>query len=329
MSIAARGTGLCITASAAVAWVFGLLVWEPVSEPARPWTSDAVGENNTYWARDLRWVLIMAAITGVIVAVGGSRRRSWMAVAGGVVWLFVDALCVRVAHGNVVAPIAVAAVFVLAALWMSLHPGGRPAQNWLVVATYVCPVLVPVAAGMESPDDSERDLFVGGAVTAVIALFAMVIAGLAAAPSRTKRRVMGAVAVTLVGGALISLVRVADDSLWRGAALGVISLAGAWVLTRPRPARRDLPTEIGLFVGIGALAVGAVFMALSMSDFGAPLGRLFTWIAGVPAINDSDTDMIESSLGAAIGILFGLAAAHSRATAAEDPMPNRARSPSH
>jgi hypothetical protein len=244
-----------------------------------------------------------------------------MAVAGGVVWLFVDALCVRLAHGGAVAPVAIAAVFLLAALWLSLRPGTSPARGWLVVATYVCAVLVPQAAGMESPSDSEHDLFVGGAVTAVIVLLAMVVAGLAAAPPRTEHRAMAAMAVTLVGGALIGLVRVDDGSILRGVALGMISLAGAWALTRPRPKLRDLPTEIGLFAGIGALAVATVFMALLIFDLGAPLGQLFTWIAGVPAINDSDTDMIESSIGAAIGILFGLGAAHSERHAAANTTP--------
>lgn len=318
MPISARVAGLGVTASAAIAWVFGMVVWEPVSEPVRPWTIDVAGENNTYWARDLRWALIMAAVTGVIVAVGGSRRRSWMAVAGGVVWLFVDALCVRLVHGNAVAPTGIAAVFLLAALWLSLHPGARAARGWLVVATYVCAVLVPVAAGMESPGDSERDLFVGGAVTAVIVLLGMVAAALAAAPSRTTRRATAAVAVTLVGSALIGFVRADDDSFWRGVTLGVISLAGAWMLTRPQPKLRDLPTDIGLFVGIGTLAFAAVFMAFVIFDLGAPLGQLVTRIAGVPAINDSDTDMIVSSVAATMGILFGVAAAHSERHEAAD-----------
>ena len=156
MPISARVAGLGVTASAAIAWVFGMVVWEPVSEPARPWTIAVTGENNTYWARDLRWALIMAAVTGVIVAVGGSGRRSRMAVAGGVVWLFVDALCVRLAHGNAVAPIGIAVVFFLGAVWLTLRPGTRAARGWLVIAAYVCAVLVPVAAGMESPGDSEQ-----------------------------------------------------------------------------------------------------------------------------------------------------------------------------
>jgi hypothetical protein len=124
--------------------------------------------------------------------------------------------------------------------------------------------------------------------------------------------------VTLVVSALIGFVRAGDDSVWRGVALGGISLAGAWVLTRPQPRLRDLPTDIGLFVGIGALAFAVVFMALLMFDLGAPLGQLFTRIAGVPAINDSDTDMIESSVAATMGILFGLAAPHSERYAAAD-----------
>ncbi len=284
-----------------------------------------VGENNTYWARDLRWALIVAAVAGVIVAVGGSRRRSWMAAAGGVVWLFVDALCVRLARGHAIAPIVIATVFLAAALWLSLHPGARPARGWLVVATYVCAVLVPTTAGMESPDDTERDLFVGGAVTAVIVLLAMVVAALAVAPSRTKGRATAAAAVTLVDGALIALVRADDGSTWRGLTLGAISLAGAWALTRPRPTRRELPTYVGLFAGIGALAFAAVFMALLAFDLGAPLGHLFTWIAGVPAINDSDTDLIESSVAATTGVLIGLAVVQSERYAAADAAPPRPR----
>jgi hypothetical protein len=136
------------------------------------------------------------------------------------------------------------------------------------------------------------------------------------------------VAVTLAGSILIGFVRADDDSFGWGVTLGVISLAGAWVLTRPQPKLRDLPTDIGLFVGIGALAFAAVFMALAMFDLGAPLGQLFTGIAGVPAINYSDTDTIVSSIATTMGILFGVAAAYSERYAAadavslvRDPMP--------
>jgi hypothetical protein len=321
MSITGRVAGLGVAMSAAIAWVFGMVVWEPVSEPARPWTLDTFGENNTYWARDLRWALIMTAVAGVIVAVGGSRRRSLIAVAGGVVWLVVDALCVRIAHGHAVASIVIAAVFVLAALWLALYPGASPGRGWLVVATYVCAVLVPTAAGMESPTDSERDLFVGGAVTAVIALLAMVAGALAAAPSGTSRRAAAAVVVTLVAGGLIGLERADDGSFLRAATLGLISLAGAWALTRPRPKLRELHIYSGVFIGIGALALGAVFVVVLCSDAGAPLGQLFTWIAGAPPINDSDTDMIESSVSATMGILFGLAAALSERNEADNARP--------
>jgi hypothetical protein len=311
MPISARLAGLGVTASAAIAWVFGMVVWEPVSEPARPWTSAVVGENNTYWARDLRWALIMAAVTGVIVAVGGSRCRSWVAVAGGVVWLFVDALCVRLAHGQAVPPVVIAAMFLVAASWLALYPGARPARGWLVVAAYVCAALVPAAAAMQSPDDTEHDLLVGGAVTAVIVLLAMIAAALAAAPTRTKRRATAAVGVALAVGALIGPVRADDGSVARSMTLTVVSLAGVWALTRPRPKRRELPAYILLFIGIGVLAFVAVLIGLLATDLGAPVGRLFTWIAGVPAINDSDTDMIVSSVSAMMGFLFGLTAVRS------------------
>ena len=300
-----------MTASATIAWVFGMVVWEPVSEPARPWTSGVVGENNTYWARDLRWALIMAAVTGVIVAVGGSRWRSWAAVAGGVVWLFVDALCVRLAHERAVAPLVIAAVFLVASLWLALKPGARPGRGWLVVAAYVCAALVPQAAAMQSPDDTEHDLLVGGAVTAAILLLAMITAALAAASARTKRRTTAAVCVAFAVGALIGPVRADDGSVARSMTLTVVSLAGMWALTWPRPKRRDLPAYIGLFIGVGVLASVAVLLGLLVTDYGAPVGRLFTWIAGVPAINDSDTNVIGSSVSAMMGLLFGLTAARS------------------
>ena len=57
-----------------------------------------------------------------------------------------------------------------------------------------------------------------------------------------------------------------------------------------------------------AITTRTGLFSLFAFEFGAPLGHLVTWVAGVPAINSSDTDMIESSAYAALGILIGLGA---------------------
>ncbi|GAA0496292.1 hypothetical protein Ade02nite_17390 [Paractinoplanes deccanensis] len=54
-------------AASAAAWALGVTVFQPLSEPSGP---GALGENNTYWARELRWAALLAAAIVAAVAAG-------------------------------------------------------------------------------------------------------------------------------------------------------------------------------------------------------------------------------------------------------------------
>ncbi|WP_375372827.1 hypothetical protein, partial [Micromonospora sp. S-DT3-3-22] len=71
--LAAVGVGLA--ALAVPLWAVGMTVWQPLTEPVGPW-SERLPETSTYWARDLRFLALMAVASGLVLAGGG--RRSWL-----------------------------------------------------------------------------------------------------------------------------------------------------------------------------------------------------------------------------------------------------------
>ncbi|MGV9978531.1 hypothetical protein ACWDUH_12715 [Micromonospora wenchangensis] len=71
--LAAVGTGLA--ALAVPLWAVGMTRWQPLTEPVGPW-SERVPEASTYWARDLRFLALMAVASGLVLA--GAGRRSWL-----------------------------------------------------------------------------------------------------------------------------------------------------------------------------------------------------------------------------------------------------------
>src|SRR5215475_7957288 len=93
-----RATGLGVACAATGLWLVDLVVWQPASEPKGP---DASAENNTYWARDLRWALIAAAVVGIVLGYRGARRTVVLAVIAGLLWPVVDALLDRLDVGRV------------------------------------------------------------------------------------------------------------------------------------------------------------------------------------------------------------------------------------
>ncbi len=71
--LAAVGVGLA--ALAVPLWAVGMTVWQPLTEPVGPW-SERLPEASTYWARDLRFLALMAVASGLVLA--GAGRRSWL-----------------------------------------------------------------------------------------------------------------------------------------------------------------------------------------------------------------------------------------------------------
>ncbi|HEX5594506.1 MAG TPA: hypothetical protein VFX61_00560 [Micromonosporaceae bacterium] len=73
----------------AVLWAVGLAVLQPGAEPVKPWHEEWAS-NNSYWVRDIRWMAIIVALAGLILAFRGDRLRSRLAVLAVVAWLAAD-----------------------------------------------------------------------------------------------------------------------------------------------------------------------------------------------------------------------------------------------
>ncbi|MEU7399577.1 hypothetical protein, partial [Streptomyces albogriseolus] len=69
----ARPVGLLLSAAAVVLWAYGVTVLQPLTEPIGPWSERLPG-NNAYWARDLRFMAIMAVALGLVLAGRGHLR---------------------------------------------------------------------------------------------------------------------------------------------------------------------------------------------------------------------------------------------------------------
>ncbi|MER7282143.1 hypothetical protein ABT369_47715 [Dactylosporangium sp. NPDC000244] len=88
--------GLMILWAGAVFWAVGLTRLQSLTEPV----GEEVASNNTYWARDLRWMAIVAVAVAFVVAARSSaaglgRVRSWCLVAGFTVVVAADLVCDR------------------------------------------------------------------------------------------------------------------------------------------------------------------------------------------------------------------------------------------
>jgi hypothetical protein len=64
--------GLLVAWTGAVLWAVNLTLVDPAGEPAKPWR-DVFASNNVYWARDLRIMAVVAALAGMLLALGGRR----------------------------------------------------------------------------------------------------------------------------------------------------------------------------------------------------------------------------------------------------------------
>lgn len=188
----ARPVGLLLSAAAVVLWAFGMTVLQPLTEPIGPWSENLPG-NNAYWARDLRFMAIMAVAIGLVLAGRGQLRWSQPAVLLGGCWVAADVAIDRVDPIGVRATVllAVGGCAVLGALaavllWRERATPPAVERKTLTGAACVAGVLTLVAAGIESPTDREPELNQGALATAALLVVLAVGAALAAAPARSR-----------------------------------------------------------------------------------------------------------------------------------------------
>ncbi|MEU7614591.1 hypothetical protein AB0B27_00530 [Micromonospora rifamycinica] len=195
--LAAAGTGLA--ALAVLLWSVGMTAWQPLTEPVGPWSERLPGAH-TYWARDLRFLALIAVVSGLLLAGGG--RRPWILPA---VLLGGGALAADVAvdRADLTGPGATA--LLVAAGWLAVgitatlgvRRDAAPGRERAVAAgrdravaaglPVVTAVSALVAVLTRSPTDREPELGPAALVTGLLLLALTVAGALAAAPGRGSR----------------------------------------------------------------------------------------------------------------------------------------------
>ena len=293
--------GLGGAGAAVLVWASNLTLLQRLTEPAKPW-HDEWAENNTYWARDLRWTVLVAIVAGLVLAFRGDRWRSagaWLAVGALVgVDLAVDRhdLAGRPAAAWLSA--AVCAPLFLG--WLLARRGSAPGRVPLILAASVAAATAPLAAGIESAD-TESALAPAALVTGVLLVVMAVGCAVAAAPRRSPRRlaVAGAVAVAASGAVALLVFDAGPETLSYVGAGGLL-LGGVAVLVCPWKPGMAI-AAIGMLVGYPVLSIALLlFFAI-----GWPVGPEFTRIAGNPPVNAADTDLIILPVGVLSGLILG------------------------
>jgi hypothetical protein len=305
MSDRASGVlGLCCACAGAVVWAWSLALLQPLTEPAKPW-HDAVAENNTYWARDVRWMAIVAVFAGLVLAFRGERRRCAGAAVAAAGLIGADLVLDRLdVTGWPAAGVLAAVVCVLLFVgWVLARPkSAAPHRVSLVLAATVAAATVPVAAGIESPTDTEAALTPAALTTGWLLVAVAAGCAAAAAPLRAPGRLAAAGVLAVVGGAGVAHMRVVEPG-YRGlpvAAWGVLLLIGVGVVVYPWKAGLVL-SAIGMAVGYPVLLIAT----LMVTGFLVPVAALFTAAAGNPPVNAADTDLLLTLVAVVPGLILG------------------------
>ncbi|WP_420116950.1 hypothetical protein [Micromonospora sp.] len=333
--LAAAGIGLA--ALAVPLWAIGMTRWQPLTEPVGPW-SERLPEASTYWARDLRFLALMAVVCGLVLA--GAGRRPWLTPA---VLLGGGALAADIAVDRADLTGPGATVSLVAAGWLAVgvtvllavrrdgatgvdgphrrtagagavgaagpdrtvpgvgphRTGGRDRAVLAGVAA-VAAVLALTAVLTRSPTGREPALDPAALVTALLLLAVTVAGAAAAAPARGRRRLAAAVGLAVTGGIGLPLVRLVGPAgrLVPVALLGAVLLLGVTLLTRPA-----LPANrYAVLVPVVMLAPLALWhVALLVSAVLSP-GAPLTVLAGNSPVGGGDPDVLPALTGLVAGL---------------------------
>nr|WP_221379595.1 hypothetical protein [Actinoplanes polyasparticus] len=293
------GVAVLVGWAGAWLWAYGIAVLQPLCEPGSPFWE--LAENNSYWARDVRWAAVLA-VSAVLAAVS---RRSWL-IAVAVPWLAADIVLDRIDPGRpallpatLIAGVAVTAVAIPAAL----RPPGRPLALWIPLA---CLFTASTIVALESPSDAEPQLALSRLAAYVVCAIATVVCVLASlTPSALQRRwpaVAGlAVGVTLFGLPLPPLVTFG---------LMVLGAATVVLLREPWGGVRRAAGVVALHAA-GLVAVGFVLLFSLLQA-----GRPFTALAGNEAVNTADSDPSLLIWSVAVAVAWAVLVRLSKAIAA-------------
>jgi len=305
-------------AGAAVLWAIGTVLLQPLSEPP----AGSLGENNTYWARELRGHAIMAIVLAVVVCARARPHATRLALAGGLAWLAIDIGLDRAEPSVGTIPLSIAAVAVaVGGCYQAAASRGKPHRAGLLVVAGVAAVLSAVAVITQSPTDTEPALSPGSAAaSSVLALIAIGAAlRLTTRPSWTRRAV-ACMAIAFAATApwllrhwypIMSTERMLVAFAF--AALLVLLVA---MMAWGRPATPGQWLRFPAVFTAALLTFPLLLMPILIAFMIFGVSRPLTALAGNPPINSADSDVLYvlpgTLAGLVLGALLALAAPHNR-----------------
>jgi hypothetical protein len=292
--------GLAVAGVAATIWGLNLTVLQPLVRTAK--LAPASAENNTYWARDLRIDAIVAIVCALVLVARGDRGRSALAVGSGVLWLGAD-LALDRSNTTATTLVVTVAWLVILAFGLLGGAGGRPGPAPLRLAAAVAAGSTTLTVATASPTDTERWLTPTALATVAVLVLAAVGCALGAVPAVSRRRALVAMAVAVVAIGAMAAARIELGDGWATVIclpfLVAVTLIGA-------PSSEPL-TEFG-FAAVGLIVYLVAFLLFAafsvMIDWP---GQVLTALAGNPAVNSADTDLVAAFIGVPAGLAFGLA----------------------
>jgi hypothetical protein len=242
---AAVAAGWC----GAALWAYGIAVLQPLCEPGSPLWDGA--QNNTYWARDVRWSAILAVVAALVAAARGSARRGIAAAGAGLIWIGADLVLDRIDPGRpalmpatVTAGVILTGVAVVLAVapssWFdpflssrstpsqTSGPSARFASRDAAVAALrsrrrsvllsrvamTCLVAALSVANLESPSDSEPQLRPSRLAAYALLTLAALMCALGALPAGTWNRRAWAVLAGAAGWIPVTATHAAGWGNW-------------------------------------------------------------------------------------------------------------------
>ncbi|MBW6435693.1 hypothetical protein KZ829_18280 [Actinoplanes hulinensis] len=292
-----RAVLLSLAAVSAAMWAVGVTILQPLSEPEGP---DAYGENNTYWARELRWGALIALILMVIVCARGDRRATRAVWAGGLLWFGADLGLDRIDQDSGTMRLAIGAAVVSLAGCAAVRAVSRmPRTGTLLTTATVAAVASGLVTITESPTDIEVALHLGSAAVGSLLASVAVAAAVRAAAVVSPTRVAVGVLLTTVPW----LLRYVSPQPSAGRVIGAYAFTVLLVVIVAAIAlRRDDHTPVAV---IAALVLPVSWLPLTLATIVLRIGAPFTALAANPPVNTADEDVVLILVAIPIGLILG------------------------
>lgn len=298
-----------LACAAAVVWAVGVTVLQPLSEPTGP---DAFAENNTYWARELRWGALLGLILVLVVHARGGPRATGLVLAGGCAWLAADVGLDRIDPAAYDVMVAIGAAMVALACCAALSFGrAEPRPRVLFTAATVAAVASGLVTGTESPTDSEPALGPGSAATGSLLALVAVVAAMDAGGSVGRRHARTLVAAGVILSATPWPLRYAWSQPTTGRGLATLAFTVLLLvftvvaLAGPRLRSGRFWADFPAVAAIAAIVLPVMLLPLVLLSVVLPVGGIFTMLAANPPIHSADSDIVTVALAIPIGLVLG------------------------